>query len=91
MKVINELKLMLKYLVSNPKHPRYKKGVAKHLKFLVEKDVKSNGLPGLLLFIGLKVLVMMTSLQNIVILGTQGLLMLMGSKCLIKMTRLQNI
>ena len=43
--------------------------------------------PGL---IGLKVLVMMNSLQNIVILGAQGLLMLMGSKFLIKMTRPQN-
>ena len=40
--------------------------------------------PGL---IGLKVLVMMNSLQNIVISGPQGLLMLMG---LIKMTRPQN-
>ena len=34
----------------------------------------------LLVLIGLKVLVMMNSLQNIVILGAQGLLMLMGSK-----------
>ena len=33
-----------------------------------------------LLLIGLKVLVMMNSLQNIVISGAQGLLMLMGSK-----------
>ena len=40
--------------------------------------------------IGLKVLVMMNSLQNIVISGAQGLLMLMGSKFLIKMTRPQN-
>ena len=46
---------------------------------------------GLLLLIGLKLLIMMTSLQNIVILCAQGLLMLMGSKFLIKMTRLQNI
>ena len=46
---------------------------------------------GLLVFIGLKVLVMMTSLQNIVISGAQGLLMLMGSKFLVKMTRPQNI
>ena len=38
-----------------------------------------------------KVLVMMTSLPNIVILGAQGLLMLMGSKFLLKITRLQNI
>ena len=40
-------------------------------------------------FDGLKVLVMMNSLQNIVISGAQGLLMLMGSKFLIKMTRPQ--
>ena len=45
----------------------------------------------LLVLIGLKVLVMMNSLQNIVISGAQGLLMLMGSKFLIKMTRPQNI
>ena len=44
----------------------------------------------LLILIGLKVLVMMKSLQNIVISGAQGLLMLMGSKLLIKMTRPQN-
>ena len=43
----------------------------------------------LLVLIGLKVLVMMNSLQ-IVISGAQGLLMLMGSKFLIKMTRPQN-
>ena len=34
----------------------------------------------LLVLIGLKVLVMMNSLQNIIISGDQGLLMLMGSK-----------
>ena len=34
----------------------------------------------LLVLIGLKVLVMINSLENIVILGAQGLLMLMGSK-----------
>ena len=45
---------------------------------------------GLLLLIGLKILIIMTSLQNIVISGAQGLLM-MGSKFLIKMIRLQNI
>ena len=45
----------------------------------------------LLILIGLKVLVMMTSLQNIVISGAQGLLMLMGLKFLIKMIRPQNI
>ena len=42
-------------------------------------------------FLGLKVLVMMTLMQNIVISGAQGLLMLIGSKFLIKMTRPQNI
>ena len=46
---------------------------------------------GLLLLIGLKLLIIMTSLQNIVISGAQGLLTLMGSKFLIKMTRPQNI
>ena len=46
---------------------------------------------GLLLLIGLKILIIMTSLQNIVILGAQDLLMLMELKFLIKMTRLQNI
>ena len=49
------------------------------------------GSQGLLLLIGLKLLIIMTSLQNIVILGAQGILMLMRSKFLIKMTRLQNI
>ena len=34
----------------------------------------------------LKSLIMMTSLQNIVILGAQGLLMLMGSKLLVKIS-----
>ena len=46
---------------------------------------------GILLLIGLKLLIIMTSLQNIIILGAQGLLMLMGSKFLIKMTSPQNI
>ena len=45
----------------------------------------------LLVLIGIKVLVMMNSLQNIVISDAQVLLMLMGSKFLIKMTRPQNI
>ena len=48
------------------------------------------GGPCLLVLIGLKVLVTMNSLQNIVISGTQDLLMLMGSKFLIKITRPQN-
>ena len=55
---------------------------------LAEEDAKSNGQPRPL---GLKVLIMITSLQNFVISGPQGLLMLMGSKVLIKMTRPQNI
>ena len=38
------------------------------------------GSQGLLLLIGLKILIIMTSLQNIVISGAQGLLMLIGSK-----------
>ena len=49
------------------------------------------GSQGLLLLIGLKILIIMTSRQNIVILGAQGHLMLMGSKFLTKMTRLQNV
>ena len=40
---------------------------------------------------GLKVLIMMTLLYNIVILAAQGLWMLMRSKYFIKMTRPQNI
>ena len=48
------------------------------------------GSQGPLLLIGIEVLVMMNSLQNIVISYAQGL-MLMGSKFLIKMTRPQNI
>ena len=55
------------------------------------KDDQATKHQGLLVLIGLKVLVMVTSLQNIVISGAQGLLMLMGSKFLIKMTRPQNI
>ena len=39
---------------------------------------------GILPLIGLKLLIIMTSLQNIATLGAQGLLMLMGSKILIK-------
>ena len=51
------------------------------------------GSQGLLRLIELKILIIMTSLQNIVITGAQlqGLLMLMGSKFLIKMIRPQNI
>ena len=39
----------------------------------------------------LRISIIITSLQNIVISSAQGLLMFMGSKFLIKMTRLQNI
>ena len=46
------------------------------------------GSQSLLVLIGLKILVMMTSQQTIVISGAQGLLILMESKFLIKMTRL---
>ena len=44
-----------------------------------------------LVLIGLKVFVIMNSIQNIVISGAQGLLILMGSKFMIKMTKPQNI
>ena len=53
--------------------------------------MKSNRLPRLSAFVRAKAFVMMTSLQNIIILGAQGLQMLMGSKFLIKMTSPQNI
>ena len=49
------------------------------------------GNKGLLLLIGFKILIIMTSLQNIAYLDAQGLLMSMGSKFLIKITRPQNI
>ena len=39
----------------------------------------------------IKILIIMTSLQNIVISGAQGLMMLMGSKFLIMKTKPQNI
>ena len=56
-------------LQSNQKYPRCKKGRPRTKTGLAEKDVKSNGQPCLLVLIGLKVLVMMNSLQNIVISG----------------------
>ena len=70
--------------------PGEKRG-GQELKQALLKDMKSNGRQRLLVLIGLKVLVMINSLQNIVISGAQGLLMLMGSKFLIKITRPQNI
>ena len=48
------------------------------------------GSQSLLFLIGIKVLVMMTLLQNILISGALDLLMLIRSKFLIKMTRPQN-
>ena len=73
---------------SNQKHPRYKKEWPRTKTGLAEKDVKSNEWP---MPPGLKVLIMMNSLQNTVISGAQGLLMLMGAKFLIKMIRPENI
>ena len=70
--------------------PGVKKGQPRTQQALLKKMWNQMGGQCLLVLIGLKVLVMINSLQNIVISGTQGLLMLMGSK-LIKMTRPQNI
>ena len=64
---------------------RCKKGGQELKQALLKKMWNQMGSQGLL---GLKVLVMMTSLQNIV---AQGLLILMGSKYLIKMTRPQKL
>ena len=71
--------------------PGVKKGRPRTKQALLKKMWNQMGGQCLLVLIGLKVLVMMNSLQNIVISGAQGLLMLMGSKVLIKMTRPQNI
>ena len=78
----------LQKILSNQKHPSVKRG-SQDLKHALLKDGKSDGQPIARLsgLTGLKVLAMMTSLQNIVISGAQGLLMLMGSKFLIKKTR----
>ena len=65
---------------SKQKHPRCKKGAAKNYKGLVEETWNQNGRPKPPAFDKIKILIIMTSLQNIVILGAQGLLMLMGSK-----------
>ena len=61
---------------SNQKHPGVKKEWPRTKTGLAEKDMKCQCL---LILIGLKVLVMMNSLQNIIISGAQGLLMVMGS------------
>ena len=66
--------------VSKQKYSRCKKGVAKYENGFVEEGMKSNELLMTLFLIGIKVLVMVISLQNIVISRVQGLLMLMGSK-----------
>ena len=68
------------------KHPRCNKGGSRTKTGLAEKYNPMGG-QCLLILIGLKVLVMMNLLQNIVISGAQSLL---GSKFLIKMTRPQN-
>ena len=71
----------LSNIISKQKHLRCKKGAAKNLKGLVEKDVKSKWAAKASCFLtGLKILIIVTSLQIIVILGGQGLLMLMESK-----------
>ena len=71
--------------------PGIKKGWQRTKQALLKKMENQMGGQCLLVLIGLKVLVMMKSLQNIAISGAQGLLMLMGSKFLIKITRPNNI
>ena len=73
------------------KTPQVSKRSGQVLKGLVEKMWNWNGQLRHSAFDRLKVLVMMTSLQIIVISDAQGLLMLMGLKFLTKMTRLQTI
>ena len=90
--VVTLLKENFEQVQSNQKHPRFKKRSGQELKqALLKKMGNQMGGQCLLVLIGLKVLVIMNSLENIVISGAQGLLMLIGSKFLIKMTRLQNI
>ena len=71
-----------------PKYPSCKKGMAK---YHVEKIWNQLGSQGHLLLIGIIVLVIITSVENIIISGAQGLIMLMRSKPFIRITRLQNI
>ena len=85
----NCIPLLNIYLIKNT--PGVKKGRPRTKQALLKKMWNQMGGQCLLVFIGLKVLVMMNSLHNIVVSGAQGLLMLMGSKFLIKMTRPQNI
>ena len=75
--------------ISKQKQLRCKKGGQELKQALLKKMWNQMGGQCLLVLIGLKVLVMMNSLQNIVISDAQGLLMLMGSNFLIKVTRLQ--
>ena len=77
------------YLNKSP--PGIKKECWRTKKALLEKVGNRNGRPMLPAFDRIKILIIMTSLQSIVILSAHGLLMLMGSKILIKMTRPQNI
>ena len=76
----------------NKSTPGVKKEQPNTKKALLKRCEIEMDIYGLLLLIGLRVLVMITILQNIyiVISSTQRLLMLIGSKILIKMTRLQN-
>ena len=68
------------YFKKQPKDPRHKKGSQELKQTLLKKMWNQMGGQGLLTLIALKVLVMITSLQNIVISGAQGLLMLIESK-----------
>ena len=88
---VQKLPVCFVLLYHNFIYPRHKNRSSQQLKGLVEKMWNWHGQPRPPALIGLKILIIMTSLQNIVISGAQGFLMLMGSKFLIKMTRLQNI
>ena len=65
------------YYVSKQNTPGVKKEQPRTKRALLKKMM---GGQGLLLLIALKILIIMTSLQNIAISGALGLLMLMGSK-----------
>ena len=78
-------------IILSQKHSKCKKEWPRTKRTCWKRFEIKMGSQGFLLLTGLKKLIIMTSLQNMVILGAQGLLMLMGSKSLIKMTRPQNI
>ena len=69
-----KVNIMQKYKIQT-KHHRCEKGAAKALKGFVEKVWNWNGQPRPPAFDSLKILVMMTSLQSIVMSSAQGLLM----------------